>query len=156
LQDEAAKDYALRLVVSDLDAPGNDDLLLQTTSADLEHAGRPVAPAELRARLAALAVTTLATPLAATAQTAAPGAFAAEHYTTRLAGICPSPFVVQKDWLIQSEHGAFYQLIGAGGKMSQGRYEGPLGATGIDLVILEGGPGLGLGDGETPYSALYA
>lgn len=105
--------------------------------------------------VAALAIAAAVTP-PAEAQTPAPGAFAAQHYTTRLAGLCPSPFVVQKDWLIQSEHGAFYQLIGAGGKMSQGRYEGPLGSTGIDLVILEGGPGLGLGDGETPYSALYA
>jgi hypothetical protein len=62
---------------------------------------------------------------------------------------------VQKDWLIQSEHGALYQLIGGGGKMSRGRYEGPLGATGIDLVVLEGGRGIGLGDAETAYSALY-
>lgn len=84
-----------------------------------------------------------------------PGAFAKENYTTPLADVCPSPFYVQKDWLAQAEHGALYQMIGGGGTMESGRYTGPLGSTGIDLVILEGGGGIGLGDGETAYSALY-
>lgn len=92
--------------------------------------------------------------IALTPATAAePGAFAAERYTTPLADVCPSPFIIQKDWLAQAEQGFAYQLIGASGKMSDGRYEGPLGSTGIDLVVLEGGPGMG--DGETAYSALY-
>ncbi len=82
-------------------------------------------------------------------------AFARQTYRTPLTSICPSPFVIQKDWLAQGEHGGLYQMIGGGGKMSQGRYEGPLGSTGITLIILEGGAGLGLGDGETAYSALY-
>ena len=84
-----------------------------------------------------------------------PGAFAKAHYTTPLADVCPNPFIIQKDWLAQAEQGAMYQMIGAGGKMESGKYSGPLGSTGIDLVILEGGGGIGTGDGETAYSALF-
>lgn len=80
---------------------------------------------------------------------------AAERYTTPLADVCPSPFYIQKDWLAQAEHGGLYQLIGPGGRMESGRYSGPLGSTGIELVILEGGSNIGLGDGETAYSALF-
>jgi len=104
-------------------------------------------------KLALLAAAVIATP--ALAQEAEPGAFAKEHYTTPLADVCPNPFIVQKDWLAQAEHGGLYQLIGAGGEMSSGQYTGPLGSTGIDLTILEGGGGIGLGDGETAYSALH-
>ena len=93
--------------------------------------------------------------LPATAGAQEPGAFAGQAYTTPLADVCPNPFIIQKDWLAQAEHGALYQMIGAGGEMGSGRYTGPLGSTGIDLVILEGGGGIGLGDGETAYSALY-
>jgi hypothetical protein len=92
---------------------------------------------------------------AAAAAAFEPGAFARRRYRTALAGTCPNPIVVQKDWLIQSEHGALYQLIGGAGRMGRGRYEGPLGSTGVDLVVLEGGRGIGLGDAETAYSALY-
>lgn len=81
--------------------------------------------------------------------------FAKAHYTTPLAEVCPSPFYIQKDWLAQAEQGVLYQLIGAGGRMESGRYTGPLGATGIELVLLEGGSGIGLGDGETAYSSLF-
>jgi hypothetical protein len=84
-----------------------------------------------------------------------PGAFAREHYGTPLANVCPNPLIIQKDWLAQAEQGAMYQMIGGGGKMEVGKYSGPLGSTGIDLVILEGGGGMGLGDGETAYSALF-
>ncbi|GLQ10103.1 hypothetical protein GCM10007913_20350 [Devosia yakushimensis] len=101
-----------------------------------------------------LAVTALAST-GHTAYAAEPGTFAKAHYTTPLVNVCPNPFIIQKDWLAQAEHGGLYQMIGAGGKMSQGKYQGPLGTTGIDLVILEGGGGVGLGDGETAYSALY-
>jgi len=72
-----------------------------------------------------------------------------------LAAVCPNPIVVQKDWLAEIEHSAFYELIGAAGTGSEGRFEGPIGDTGVDLVILEGGGGLGLGDGEAPFSSLY-
>ena len=84
-----------------------------------------------------------------------PGAFAKERYTTPLAEVCPSPFYIQKDWLAQAEHGGLYQMIGGAGKAEQGRYAGALGSTGIELVILEGGGSIGLGDGETAYSALF-
>ncbi len=82
------------------------------------------------------------------------GAFAAENYTTDLSADCPNPIIVQKDWLAEAEHAAMYQLIGAGGEMEQNAYRGPLGSTGVDLEILDGGPGLG--DGITTVSSLYA
>jgi hypothetical protein len=66
-------------------------------------------------------------------------------YTTDLTEVCPDPFVVQKDWLAEVEHAAFYQLIGPGGEMSESQYRGPLGDTGIELQIIDGGPGLGQG-----------
>ncbi len=84
-----------------------------------------------------------------------PGAFARARYRTPLKEICPNPFIIQKDWLAQAEQGGLYQLIGAGGRMSTGRYQGALGSTGIELLILEGGRGVGMGDAETAYSALY-
>jgi hypothetical protein len=105
-------------------------------------------------RLATLAA--LALTLAGVAQAAPrPGSFAQAAYRTPLAKICPNPLVLQLDWLPQAEHGGLFQLIGGRGKMSQGRYEGPLGATGINLLLLAGGKGIGLGDSETALSALY-
>jgi hypothetical protein len=111
-------------------------------------------------RLLALAIgAALAAPMAyAAAPSLArppPGAFAHAAYRTPLADTCPNPLIIQKDWLAQAEHGGLYQLIGGGGTMSRGRYDGPLGSTGVRLIILEGGSGIGLGDGETSYSALY-
>lgn len=88
------------------------------------------------------------------------GAFAREHYTTDLRAVCPNPLVIQKDWLMQPEHAAVMQLIGGigegAGVAEQGRYSGPLGSTGIELVLLEGGAGIGMGDGETAYFTLHA
>lgn len=110
----------------------------------------------LKKTLMATAMTAIAaSALPANVGAQEPGAFAKQAYTTPLADVCPNPFIIQKDWLAQAEHGALYQMIGAGGEMGNGRYVGPLGSTGIDLVILEGGGGIGLGDGETAYSALY-
>lgn len=110
----------------------------------------------LKKTLMATAMTAIAaSALPATGSAQEPGAFARQAYTTPLADVCPNPFIIQKDWLAQAEHGALYQMIGGGGEMGSGRYTGPLGSTGIDLVILEGGGGIGLGDGETAYSALY-
>lgn len=85
----------------------------------------------------------------------APGTFARAAYRTPLAAVCPNPLVVQLDWLPEAEHGGLFQLIGSGGAMRRGRYEGALGATGIHLVLLAGGKGIGLGDGETSLSSLY-
>jgi hypothetical protein len=82
-----------------------------------------------------------------------PGAFARAHYTTNLAGACPNPLVVQADWLPEADHGFLYQLIGGGGSQSQYTYQGPLGATGVNLEILSGGPGLGTGINQP--SSLY-
>lgn len=88
------------------------------------------------------------------------GAFAREHYTSDLRDVCPNPLIIQKDWLMQPEHAAVMQLIGGigegAGVAAQGRYSGPLGSTGIELVLLEGGAGIGMGDGETAYFTLYA
>ena len=102
----------------------------------------------------AMAIAMFATALS-TANGATAGEFAKSRYTTPLADVCPSPFIIQKDWLAQAEQGPLYQLIGSGGEMTSGQYTGPLGSSGIDLTILEGGGGLGMGDGETAYSALY-
>ena len=102
----------------------------------------------------AVAIATFATALS-TANGATAGEFAKSRYMTPLADVCPSPFIIQKDWLAQAEQGPLYQLIGSGGEMTSGQYTGPLGSTGIELTILEGGGGLGMGDGETAYSALY-
>lgn len=86
---------------------------------------------------------------------AAPGDTARASYRTPLAGVCPDPLVLQLDWLPQAEHGGLFQLIGGGGRARPGRYEGPLGSTGITLRLLVGGKGIGLGDGETALSSLY-
>lgn len=93
--------------------------------------------------------------LAGFATLAQAGEFARAAYTTPLADICPDPLIMQKDWLMQAEHGPLMQMIGSGGEMTQGSYKGPLGATGIELQLLEGGGGIGLGDGETAYSAVF-
>lgn len=93
--------------------------------------------------------------LAAAAGPAMAGDFAKEHYTTDLSASCPSPLIIQLDWLPQAEQGGIWQMIGDGGEMTAGSYKGPLGSTGIDLQILSGGGGIGLGDGETAYSALF-
>lgn len=70
-----------------------------------------------------------------------PGAFAAEHYTTDLTGACPETIVAQNSWLAEPEFAATFQLIGGGGEMGQNTYTGPLGSTGVNLQILDGGPG---------------
>ncbi|MEQ8449706.1 MAG: hypothetical protein RIB97_08470 [Nitratireductor sp.] len=109
----------------------------------------------MKYRLATALASGLLAGAIGTAGAQEPGAFAKENYTTPLADVCPDPLIIQKDWLAQAEHGGFYQMIGAGGEMSAGKYVGPLGSTGIDMMILEGGSGIGLGDGETAYSALH-
>jgi hypothetical protein len=72
-----------------------------------------------------------------------PGAFAAAHYTTDLTADCPEKIIMQLSWLAEPEFAAAYQLIGAGGKMETNSYTGPLGSTGIELQVLDGGPGVG-------------
>ncbi|MGE0881299.1 MAG: hypothetical protein AB7L13_16095 [Acidimicrobiia bacterium] len=108
------------------------------------------------ATTAAASATTAAGGAATTAASAASrkGKTAAELYTTDLSKSCPSPIIVQKDWLAEVEHAAVYQLIGDKGKMSESTYEGPLGSTGVNLKIIDGGPGLGTG--QTVISSLTA
>ncbi|MBO0728452.1 MAG: hypothetical protein J2P57_04285 [Acidimicrobiaceae bacterium] len=67
--------------------------------------------------------------------------FAAAAFTTKLAGVCPNPLIVQTNWLAEADHAGLYELIGGGGMMKQYSYEGPLGSTGIKLQILAAGPG---------------
>lgn len=67
--------------------------------------------------------------------------FAAAAFTTKLAGVCPNPLIVQTNWLAEADHAGLYELIGGGGTMKQYSYEGPLGSTGIKLQILAAGPG---------------
>jgi hypothetical protein len=106
-------------------------------------------PLKLLARVIAVV---LMSPLAASAEN---GDFARANYVTDLRGVCPDPIVIQKDWLMEIEHAAFYQLIGAGGTSSDGQYTGPLGSTGVQLTVLEGGSGFGMGDGESAAMTLY-
>lgn len=91
---------------------------------------------------------------ASTDPAARKGKTAAELYTTDLSKDCPKTITVQKDWLAEVEHAAVYQLIGDKGKMSESIYEGPLGSTGVNLKIIDGGPGLG--EGQTVISSLFA
>ena len=100
-------------------------------------------------------LTTFIGAMTISATAAMAGDFAKENYTTDLSGVCPNPLILQKDWLMQAEHGPIIQMIGGGGTMEQGAYSGPLGSTGIELIVLEGGGGIGLADGETAYSALF-
>jgi hypothetical protein len=103
------------------------------------------------AALAVLALTASASSSIAQPQRS----FAQNAYRTPLAKVCPRQLILQLDWLPQAEHGGLFQLIGGKGKMSQGRYEGALGSTGINLTLLVGGKGIGLGDSETALSSLY-
>lgn len=82
-------------------------------------------------------------------------ACACPAFAGTLARDCPNPLVIQTDWLAGAEQGALYQLIGDGGTIGAGRYEGAMGDTGLHLILLQGGAGLWLGHGETAYSALY-
>jgi hypothetical protein len=78
--------------------------------------------------------------------TAAP---AAAPGSVDLKGICPDPVVVQTNWFPQSEHGAVYQLLGAGATIDAAhrRVTGPLLAggrsTGVRIQVRAGGPAVG-------------
>ena len=66
-----------------------------------------------------------------------------------LAGVCPSPLVVQTDWFPESEHGAMYELVGddyvvdVDNKVVRGTMV--LGGTdlGIEWEVRTGGPAIG-------------
>ena len=66
-----------------------------------------------------------------------------------LAGVCPSPLVVQTDWFPEAEHGALYELIGEGYEIDKNNLvtRGPmvLGGTdlGIEWEVRAGGPAIG-------------
>ena len=51
-----------------------------------------------------------------------------EAVAAGLAGVCPSPLVVQTDWFPESEHGAMYELVGEGYSVDQnnGVVRGPM------------------------------
>lgn len=72
-------------------------------------------------------------------------AFAAEHYATPLADVCPATVVIQNNWWPQPDQGWQYQLIGTAGTVDPDtfRYSGPLGSTGVNLEIRAGGPATG-------------
>ena len=91
---------------------------------------------------------------ASTDPAARKGKTAAELYKTDLTKDCPKTITVQKDWLAEVEHASVYQLIGDKGKMSESTYEGPLGSTGVNMKIIDGGPGMG--EGQTPITTLFA
>jgi hypothetical protein len=76
-----------------------------------------------------------------------------------LAGVCPSPVVVQTDWNPEAEHGALYEMAAPGGTVDTERktYTAPLLAgsedTGVDIEIRVGGPVIG---SQTVSAQLYA
>lgn len=106
-----------------------------------------------RAAIVAAAAATLVGLAGCTAGGSAPTAenqveptgFAAEHYTTPLADVCPATVVIQNNWWPQPDQGWEYQLIGGGGSIDADgfRYSGPLGSTGVTLEIRSGGPATG-------------
>jgi hypothetical protein len=63
-----------------------------------------------------------------------------------LRGVCPDPVVVQSSWFPQAEHGAVYQLLGAGYRLDAEHKSvtGPLVSAGVDtgvrIQIRAGGP----------------
>jgi hypothetical protein len=105
----------------------------------------------------------LSVMLAAGACTSADGGDAnpappAANAQLNLKGVCPDPVVVQTSWFPQAEHGAVYQLLGAGYRVdaAQKRVTGPLTvhgkSTGIRLQIRAGGPAVG---NQTAAALMY-
>src|SRR6266571_4583745 len=75
---------------------------------------------------------------------------AAAGQQVNLKGVCPDPVVVQTPWVPQAEHGALYELLGAGYRVDSGhkRVTGPLVAhggkpTGVRIELRAGGPAIG-------------
>ena len=68
---------------------------------------------------------------------------------TALAAACPSPLVIQTDWFPESEHGALYEMIGAGYTIDADNMvvtgPGQIGGAplGIDIEVRTGGPAIG-------------
>ncbi len=71
-----------------------------------------------------------------------------------LAGVCPSPIIIQTDWFPESEHGAMYQMVGADyvidadnqtttGSLMAGDVD-----TGVDIQVRAGGPAIGFASGS--------
>ena len=72
-----------------------------------------------------------------------------EKLVTALAAACPSPLVFQTDWFPEAEHGALYEMIGAGYEIDADnqivRGPGQVGGAplGIDIEVRTGGPAIG-------------
>jgi hypothetical protein len=100
--------------------------------------------------IAALAALTLVTPgcIRAVPSTGPGGQSVAGQAATAesLRGLCPDPIVVQTSWYPQAEHGAVYQLLGAGyhidaaKKTVTGRLVSGGQDTGVRIEIRAGGP----------------
>jgi hypothetical protein len=120
----------------------------------------PARPHHHRGRLlpAALALALLAgactSPSGGDTNQAPPAANAALN----LKGVCPDPVVVQSSWFPQAEHGAVYQLLGAGYRVDSAhkRVTGPLvvngKSTGVRLELRAGGPAVG---NQTAAALMY-
>ena len=84
-----------------------------------------------------------------TAAVASEGLPLAEAVSAGLAGVCPSPLVVQTDWFPEAEHGAMYHLIGDDYTVdTDNQYvRGSMVLDGVDLGIdfevRTGGPAIG-------------
>ena len=72
-----------------------------------------------------------------------------ESASGALAGVCPSPLVIQTDWFAEAEHGMLYELIGEGytvdveNKITSGPMVSEGEEVGIDFEIRMGGPAIG-------------
>ncbi len=72
-----------------------------------------------------------------------------------LAAVCPETITIQTDWFPEAEHGALYQMIGAGSRRSTPRPRSSAARslaggedTGVNLEIRTGGPAVGLRAGR--------
>jgi hypothetical protein len=72
-----------------------------------------------------------------------------DKLVTALAAACPSPLVIQTDWFPEAEHGALYEMIGAGYTIDADNMvvsgPGVIGSAplGIDIEVRTGGPAIG-------------
>ena len=130
-------------------ACGNDEETTETAAAETA-AAETAAPAETTAAETA-AAETAAAETAAPAETAAAETAAAETVAAAAGGrvaagslkdVCPDKVVIQTDWNPESEHGALYQMVGAGYTVDDGKKSvtGPLFDGDVDTGGADRGP----------------
>jgi hypothetical protein len=146
----------LRVFTADPPAPvGRHRPCPESPRVDISVAGRPrlIRPRPIRSLLPVLALVTLVAGCGSSAPATGPGGqnaarSAAAAAPQSLRGLCPDPVVVQTSWYPQAEHGAVYQLLGAGYTIDAAhkKVTGKLVSNGVDtgvrIEIRAGGPAL--------------